>query len=491
MRTCTGAAVAAVSSTPAHKGGAASSTPARSFTVRRRRRALGGAVEVRSVNMNAANQLVALEDAVLSLEPTMTAYHRRHRTYKFQVAVDVMFHKAVDPTVVTQPPVTLRTTMAAVYPVDVPQLVETAAHLLELIEVYEHNGSGWFFSNIVSLELSLLHLDPLRASAFVPLPKWIRDKQAVTNIVGTGDDCFKWAVLATLHPVTDHSNRMENYLQYVNLYDFSSLSFPVTLSAVAPFAKRNEMSINVYGIKDGRKLIYPLRVSDAVIPGKHVDLLLHKLGEIQNKTTITDFSRLINGQLSSHHGTVYCCKKCLHAYSSPELLVKHSEDCCHVQNTKFPKDPRCRFTNIQKQLLAPFVVYADFESVLKPFSDIDTTQGVTLGEESSTTAFQEHVLCSFAYTIASSVDPDFSRPLVMYRGEDAAEKFVRDLKREATQLNTEYFKAVLQIHWHTRMLLPVIFVQNHLLAMTAFVTTVILPGSIVVQYIVYAIYSVG
>ena len=201
------------------------------------------------------------------------------------------------------------------------------------------------------------------------------------------------------------------------------------------------MSINVYGIEDGRKVIYTLRVSDAVIPGKHVDLLLHELGEIQHYSTIKDFSRLINGQLSSDHDTMYCCKKCLHAYSTPELLVKHPKDCCHVQNTKFPKDLRCRFTNIQKQLVAPFVVYADFESVLKPISDIDTTQGVTLGEESSTTAFQEHIPCSFAYKIASSVDPDFSRPLVMYRGEDAAEKFVRDLKREAKQLNTEYIKA--------------------------------------------------
>ena len=117
-------------------------------------------------------------------------------------------------------------------------------------------------------------------------------------------------------------------------------------------------------IEDGRKVIYPLRVSDAVIPGKHVDLLLHKMGEIQHYSTLKDFSRLISGQLSSYHGTVYCCKKYLHAYSTPELLVRHSKDCCHVQNTKFPKDPRCRFTNIQKQLVAPFEVYADFESVL-------------------------------------------------------------------------------------------------------------------------------
>ena len=138
-----------------------------------------------------------------------------------------MFHKAVDPTILTDPPVTLRTTMDAVYPNKLPQLVETSRHLLELLEVYEQNGSGWVFSNFVSLELSLWHLDPLRASAFVPLPKWIKDKRAVTNIVGTGNDCFKWAVLAGLHPATDNPHRMEDYLPYIDLYDFSSLSFPV------------------------------------------------------------------------------------------------------------------------------------------------------------------------------------------------------------------------------------------------------------------------
>ena len=112
MRMCTGAAVASVSSTssstPTHRGGAA-------FTVRRRRKAFGGAAEVHSVGMEEQNQLAVLGDAVLSLEPTMVAYQRRQRAYKFQVVVDVMFHKAVDPAVVTQPPVTPRCNMAAGY----------------------------------------------------------------------------------------------------------------------------------------------------------------------------------------------------------------------------------------------------------------------------------------------------------------------------------------------------------------------------------------
>ena len=104
MRTCTGAAASAVgSATLAHRSGAAN-VPVQRFAVRPKRRALGGAVEVHGVNMKEADQLGALEGAVLALEPTMAAYQQRHRAYKFQIAMGVMFHKAVDPAVVTQPP---------------------------------------------------------------------------------------------------------------------------------------------------------------------------------------------------------------------------------------------------------------------------------------------------------------------------------------------------------------------------------------------------
>ena len=143
--------------------------------------------------------------------------------------------------------------------------------------------------------------------------------------------------------------------------------------------------------------------------------------------------------MSNHGHNVYCCKQCLHSYSTQELLDAHSIDSCHAQRTKFPEDPRCRFTNTQKQLPAPFVVHADFQLILKPADgDVDTTQGVKVSGESSYHVFQEHIPCSIAYEIVSSVDPNFSRPLVMYRGEDAAEKSIRDLQQVAKQLFDEY-----------------------------------------------------
>ena len=129
--------------------------------------------------------------------------------------------------------------------------------------------------------------------------------------------------------------------------------FPVPLSSVGSFATTNNMSINVYGADDDKKVIYPVRVSSTIVPDRRVDLLLFERNGIQHYTTIRNFRRFVSSQMSNHGYTVYCCKQCLHAYSTQELLDTHATDCCHAQRTKFPDDSRCRFTNIQKQLPAP------------------------------------------------------------------------------------------------------------------------------------------
>ena len=207
------------------------------------------------------------------------------------------------------------------------------------------------------------------------------------------------------------------------------------LSSIGSYAKANNLSINVYGVRNEEKLFYPLRVSQTIVSDRHVDLLLYKCNSIQHYTTIKSFSRLVSCQLSNLNAATYFCRRCLQM--TPEFLEAHAVDCNPTQRTKFPMDSRCRFTNVQKQLTTPFVVYGDFKSksILKPVNgDVDVTQGVDIGIESSSRVFQEHIPCSFAYKIVNNVDPDFSRSLVRYEGEDAADMFVCKLQ----QLFDEY-----------------------------------------------------
>ena len=142
-----------------------------------------------------------------------------------------------------------------------------------------------------------------------------------------------------MHHVDANGERMNQYTEYAVKYDCSSLHFPVPLSSVGSFATTNNMSINVYGLDDDKKVIYPLRDSSTPVPDRDADLLLFERNGIQHYTTIRNFCRLVGSQTSNHSHAVYCCKQCPHAYSIQELLDAHATDCCHAQRIKFPDDP--------------------------------------------------------------------------------------------------------------------------------------------------------
>ena len=163
----------------------------------------------------------------------MKTFQDKHRAYKFQVAITIVCHKAVEPSAFTQPLVTLTSEMIAVYAANAaPSLDDVSRLLLNFIEVFALNGSGWVFSHFQDLQLTLWQLDTLRGSAYIPLPRWIQTRRAVADVAGTGNDCFKWAILAGMHPVDVHADRRRKYVEHIGKYDFSSMAFPAPLQAV-------------------------------------------------------------------------------------------------------------------------------------------------------------------------------------------------------------------------------------------------------------------
>ena len=75
------------------------------------------------------------------------------------------------------------------------------------------------------------------------------------------------------------------------------------------------------------------------------------------------------------------------------------------------------------QVEAPFVVYADFESILQPVN-------IPCGEHS--TKKDEHVACSYAYLITSRVPGVEFQPR-LHVGLDAAEHFLTSLQRDLNE----------------------------------------------------------
>ncbi|GFY77356.1 uncharacterized protein TNIN_5301 [Trichonephila inaurata madagascariensis] len=97
-----------------------------------------------------------------------------------------------------------------------PEKKVTAAFLkiLSSCEEFEGRGSGWILDEILHLEVKTCAYQPLAASSYIPLPKIIAKKKAVINIKNSNDKCFLWCVLAALHPVNVHAERINNYLSF-------------------------------------------------------------------------------------------------------------------------------------------------------------------------------------------------------------------------------------------------------------------------------------
>ena len=172
------------------------------------------------------------------------------------------------------------------------------------------------------------------------------------------------------------------------------------LPDIPKFERQNNVSISVYGYQEGAEdkegFIYPLKVSKEPRL-KHVNLLLIANDDINHYCYIKDFNKLAGSQYSSTNDKTYFCRFCLHGFSShytdksqnphrrtdeemKEKLKKHEENCFAfaAQRTEFPEDPIVKFKNVKNQLPAPFVVYADFESILEKLNSEKNTKNILL-----------------------------------------------------------------------------------------------------------------
>ena len=63
-----------------------------------------------------------------------------------------------------------------------------------------------------------------------------------------------------------------------------------------------------------------------------------------------------------------------------------------------------KFKNYERKIMSPFVIYADFESILVPENN-----GKKNPEEFFTNKYQKHIACSYGYKLVC-VDDKFSKP---------------------------------------------------------------------------------
>ena len=159
-----------------------------------------------------------------------------------------------------------------------------------------------------------------------------------------------------------------------------------------------------------------------------LDLLLITKGKKKHYCLIKDFNRFVYGQIL-YKGRKDFCWYCLQCFKREDAKRTYSELYSDQQgagnrNVKKGEDRNTlMFKNYHKQLNAPFVIYADFEAITGKIHTVNPSD-----EKSYTDAYQKHEGCGYGCKVVCSYDDKYSKPVEVYRGENAVHKFIKMLQ---------------------------------------------------------------
>lgn len=139
---------------------------------------------------------------------------------------------------------------------------------------------------------------------------------------------------------------------------------------------------------------------------------------------IKNLSRLVSSQLSNHKETKHICNGCLLYFRTKEQLKNHNLYDCSKVKAILPENNVLKFKNFKNKLIKPFVVYGDFETLLKPVEGCANDS-----DKPFTQSVQMHNEYSFAYFIKCSFNKDLNK-FVSYRGYNAMKLFTKSINED-------------------------------------------------------------
>jgi hypothetical protein len=312
-----------------------------------------------------------------------------------------------------------------------------------------HVGSNWSLFSFVDLKLTISAYTPLSASSFVPLPKFIADKKAVINVQNDDQKCFFYSIACKfLDKSIQHKERVTHFKpDIMNKVDFTGLNLngPTSIKEISIFEKNNKASVNVYALTENKKkpIVYPLRIAKVFYETNHWDLLYLTEGEKNHFCYINKFTQLVSMQKLGYRAgnSIHICRCCLQHFFTESRLKTHIEYCYRFKPVKvmMPQKDACIEWNKEKYKMkekVPYVIYADFETALRPINDNEPTNC-----NSYTHKKHYHDPSSFCFQIVThNADDNTEYYPFLYRGANAVKKFWKKIREEVNKISAIYDK---------------------------------------------------
>ena len=308
----------------------------------------------------------------------------------------------------------------------------------EIQKTEEAEGSGWVFVSIENLTLHTSKWDPLNAGSHIDLPPELKRRKAIINMQNEDNKCFLWCVLRALNPKDKNAERVDKDLKSKEkTLNMEGITFPVDFRGIDRFEKQNpEISISLLGYNEKEK-VYPLQRSKYTGSEHDITLLLIKNGDNSHYCLVKNISALLTSNINSHKGKRHFCLNCFNGFDTLESLNKHKEYCYNNECVKINMPPPGSFLEFNKfehTVKAPFAIYADFESLIKPLDVCDPNP-----EKSYTKKYQKHEPVSFGYYIKSFNESVYKSRLRYYiksekEDADAMDTFINWLESDVKEI---------------------------------------------------------
>ena len=197
------------------------------------------------------------------------------------------------------------------------------------------------------------------------------------------------------------------------------------------FESRNEIAINILAFED--KKVYICR------KGKDYDrvanLILITDRNNKHHVAIKSLRRLLSRHNSKNKESQHFCINCLQGFRERKSRDEHLVYCQNNEAVRIEmpnRKPIVKYSDGQYQFKVPFMMYADFESILEPIQGasnnpkVSSTRGVNVHTPSGWCVYSK-----FSYG-------DVTNPLTQYRGPDCVKKFCEHIISEAKQLYNSF-----------------------------------------------------
>ena len=110
-----------------------------------------------------------------------------------------------------------------------PFFGEATSAIVQKIEKFTKEGSGWMIDKCNTLFLNIAKYEPLKGSSYIPLPEVLAHKKAIINVKNQDQECFRWALRSALFPAKNNLNSPYSYPKQDNL-NMEGIDFPTPIS---------------------------------------------------------------------------------------------------------------------------------------------------------------------------------------------------------------------------------------------------------------------